>query len=148
MQKKWKDIIDNVKLISIKDQVYDVNLNFDFYTYSLLGLSLIDINFEVSKDVANKIINSLNPANFLFKSIMVMDNKEQSVSNLFTTVLFKYFQAERMMEIESEDRFLENTRENMQELREAVNTELHTNYFFYHYWSRIWNERWSRSHTY
>ena len=70
-----KDVIDDVKLKSIKDQVCDVKLSFDCYTYSLLGLTLLDINFEVSKDVANKIINSLDPANFLFKSIMVMDNK-------------------------------------------------------------------------
>jgi len=125
-----KDVIDNVKLKSIKDQVCDVKLNFDCYTYSLLGLSLLDMNFEVSKDIANKIINNLDPGNFLFKSIMVMDNKEQSVSNLFTTVLFKYFQAEKMMEITSEDRFLENTRKDMQELREVLNDELHTNYFF------------------
>ena len=96
-----KDAIDNVKLKSIKDQACDVKLNFDCYTYSLLGLTLLDINFEVSKDVANKIINNLDPGNFLFKSIMVMDNKEQSVSNLFTTVLFKYFQAEKFMEITS-----------------------------------------------
>ena len=102
-----KDVIDNVKLKSIKDQVCDVKLNVDFYSYSLLGLSLLDINFEVSKDVVNKIINNLDPANFLFKSIMVMDNKEQSVSNLFATVLFKYFQAEKMMEIGSKDKFLE-----------------------------------------
>ena len=54
-----KDAKDDVKLKSIKDQECDVKLNFDFYTYSLLGLSLLDINFEVSKDVANKIINSL-----------------------------------------------------------------------------------------
>ena len=125
-----KDAIDNVKLKSIKDQVCDVKLNFDCYTYSLLGLSLLDINFEVSKDIANKIINNLDPGNFLFKSIMVMDNKEQSVSNLFTTVLFKYFQAEKMMEITSEDRFLEKTRKDRQELREVLNDELHTNYFF------------------
>ena len=125
-----KDVIDDVKLKSIKDQVCDVKLNFDCYTYSLLGLTLLDINFEVSKDVATKILNSLDPANFLFKSIMVMDNKEQSVSNLFTTVLFKYFQAEKMMEITSEDRFLEKTRKDRQELREVLNDELHTNYFF------------------
>ena len=125
-----KDAIDDVKLKSIKDQVCDVKLNFDCYTYSLLGLSLLDINFEVSKDIANKIINNLDPANFLFKSIMVMDNKEQSVSNLFTTVLFKYFQAEKMMEITSEDRFLEKTRKDMQELREVLNDELFSNYFF------------------
>ena len=125
-----KDAIDNVKLKSIKDQVCDVKLNFDCYTYSLLGLSLLDMNFEVSKDVANKIIKNLDPANILFKSIMVMDNKEQSVSNLFTTVLFKYFQAEKMMEITSEDRFLEKTRKDRQELREVLNDELHTNYFF------------------
>ena len=125
-----KDAIDNVKLKSIKDQVCDVKLNFDCYTYSLLGLTLLDINFEVSKDVANKIINNLDPANFLFKSIMVMDNKEQSVSNLFTTVLFKYFQAEKMMEITSEDRFLENTRKDMQELREVLNDQLHAKYFY------------------
>ena len=47
-----KDAIDDVKLKSIKDQVCDVKLNFDCYTYSLFGLSLLDINFEVSKDVA------------------------------------------------------------------------------------------------
>ena len=111
-----KDLIENAKLKSIRDQVCDVDLNFDCYTYSLLGLSILDMNFEVSKDVANKIINNLNPVSILFKSIMVIDNKEQSVSNLFTTVLFKYFQAERMMEIESEDRFLENSRKDQQEL--------------------------------
>ena len=125
-----KDIINDVKLISIKDQVCDVKLNFDFYTYSLLGLSLIDINFEVTKDVATKIINNLDPGNFLFKSIMVMDNKEQSVSNLFTTVLFKYFQSGKLMQISSEDRFLEKTRKDMQELREELKDELHSNYFF------------------
>ncbi len=125
-----KDIIDNVKLKSIKDQVCDVKLKIDFYSYSFLGLSLLDINFEVSKDVANKIINNLDPANFLFKSIMVMDNKEQSVSNLFATVLFKYFQAEKMMEIESKDKFLENSRKDMQELRELLNDEIHSKYFF------------------
>ena len=65
-----KDAIDNVKLKSIKDQVCDVKLNVDFYSYSLLGLSLLDINFEVSKDVVNKIINNLDPANFVMKSIM------------------------------------------------------------------------------
>jgi len=125
-----KDAIDNVKLKSIKDQECDIKLNFDCYTYSLLGLSLIDINFEVSKDVANKIINNLDPANFLFKSIMVMDNKEQSVSNLFTTVLFKYFQAGKFMEIISEGRFLERSRKDIQELREVLNDELHAKYFF------------------
>ncbi len=125
-----KDAIDDVKLKSIKDQVCDVKLNFDCYTYSLLGLSLLDMNFEVSKDVANKIINNLDPANFVMKSIMVMDNKEQSISNLFTTVLFKYFQTEKMIEIASEDRFLENSRENMQELREVLNDELNDKYFF------------------
>jgi len=125
-----KDAIESVKLKSIKNQVCDVKLNFDCYTYSLLGLSLLDMNFEVSKDIANKIINNLDPGNFLLKSIMVMDNKEQSVSNLFTTVLFKYFQAEKMMEITSEDRFLEKTRKDRQELREVLNDELHTNYFF------------------
>jgi len=88
------------------------------------------MNFEVSEDIANKIINNLDPGNFLLKSIMVMDNKEQSVSNLFTTVLFKYFQAEKMMEITSEDRFIENSRKDMQELRELLNDELHSNYFF------------------
>ena len=59
-----KDAIDNVKLKSIKDQVCDVKLNFDCYSYSLLGLSILDIKFEVSKDVSNKIIDSLNPENF------------------------------------------------------------------------------------
>ena len=125
-----KDALQNVKLKSIKDHVCDVELNFDCYTYSLLSLSLLDIHFEVSKDVANNIINNLNPANFVMKSIMVMDNKEQSISNLFTTVLFKYFQTEKMIEIASEDRFIENTRENMQELREVLNDELNDNYFF------------------
>ena len=125
-----KDAIDDVKLKSIKDQVCDVKLNFDCYTYSLFGLSLLDINFEVSKDVANKIIDILDPANFVMKSIMVMDNKEQSISNLFTTVLFQYFQSEKMMEIASEDRFLENSRKDQQELREVLNDELYAKYFF------------------
>ena len=59
-----------------------------------------------------------------------MDNKEQSVSNLFTTVLFKFFQAEKMMEITSGDKFLENSRKDMQELREVLNDELFSKYFF------------------
>ena len=55
-----KDVIDDVKLKSIKDQVCEVDLSFDCYTFSLLGLSLLDMKFEVSKDVANKIIKNLS----------------------------------------------------------------------------------------
>ena len=64
------------------------------------------------------------------KSIMVMDGKEQSISNLFTTVLFKYFQQDKLIQLTSEEKYLENTRETMQQIREVLIDRLDSTYFF------------------
>jgi len=124
-----KNIIEDIKLKSIKDQKCETKIEVDFYTYRLFGLSIMNFKFQVSKDMANKLLNHLKPANLLLHSTMVMDQKEQSISNLFNTIFIKYFQVEKLMEIESKEKYLIFTRQTGQQLRENLKKELYCDYF-------------------
>ena len=98
-----KDIVDDVKLISFNNVDCDLKLHIDFYSTALLGYSFIDIQFEIDESMAN----TIHQANFLIKSKMLFKGEEQSVSNIIATILWPYFESEKMTDIMSDEKFME-----------------------------------------
>ena len=123
--------ISDVIIDSIRDIEWGVELNLDFYTTSLFGHSFLDLSFDIPQEMAKKVNSFLDSENLIFKSKIMMNDEIQSVSNLITTVLFKYFKMEEMIDLCSQEKYLlKNKREGMEDLRGALIEKMNANYFF------------------
>ena len=111
-----KDIVDDVKLISFNNVDCDLKLHIDFYSTALLGYSFIDIQFEIDESMAN----TIHQANFLIKSKMLFKGEEQSVSNIIATILWPYFESEKMTDIKNDEKFMELNKVDYEAMSEEI----------------------------
>ena len=95
-----KDIAD-VKLISYDGVQCDIKMNFDYYMTSLLGCSILDMQFEI----AEKMVKELTLPKMLLKSKMIFEGEEQSVSNLISEVLWKSYQYDKIGKIQDDEKY-------------------------------------------
>ena len=111
-----KDIMNDVKLTSLNGVACDIKLQIDFYTTALMGHSFLDIQYDVSAEMATIFGQDC----FLLKSNMLLEGKEQSVTNLLTQVLWKYFQHDKMIEIMNDEKFVDLNKRDYESVREEI----------------------------
>ncbi len=121
-----KDIVDDVKLISLDNLDCDLKLLIDFYSTALLGYSFIDIQFEIEEEMVNKI----HQANFLLKSKMSFKGEEQSVSNIIATILWPYFESEKMSDIMADEKFMKLNKVDYVAMSEEILDKLGIKHFY------------------
>ena len=111
-----KDIMNDVKLTLLNGVACDIKLQIDFYTTALFGYSFLDIQYDVSEEIATNFGHDC----FLIKSNILLEGKEQSVSHLLTEVLWKYYQSEKMIEIMNDEKFVDLNKIDYESIREEI----------------------------
>ena len=121
-----RDIISDTKLVSFNETACDIQLHFDLYITSLLGMSLLDIQFDITEEM----VNVINVSNFLLNSKVHIDGEKQAVAILITKVLFPYYQTDKLLDITSDEKYMELNKSNGERIRERLSDELACKYFF------------------
>ena len=96
-----RDIISDTKLVSFNETACNIQLYFDLYITSLLGISLLDIQFDITEEM----VNVINVPNFLLNSKVHIDGEKQAVAILITKVLFPYYQTDKLLDITSDEKY-------------------------------------------
>ena len=121
-----KDIVDNAKLISLDNVDCDLKLHIDFYSTALLGYSFIDIQFEIDEETVNKI----HSGSFILKSKMLFNGKEQSVSNIIATILWPYFESEKVTKIMTDEKFMKLNKVDYEAMSEEILDKVGIKHFY------------------
>ena len=121
-----KDIVDDAKLISLDNVDCDLKLHIDFYSTALLGYSFIDMQFEIEE----KIVNKIHPGNFILKSKMLFNGKEQTVSNIIATILWPYFESEKVTEIMADEKFMKLNKVDYEAMSEEILDKVGIKFFY------------------
>tara|TARA_B110000116_G_C16792271_1_gene564483 strand:+ start:24 stop:1499 length:1476 start_codon:yes stop_codon:yes gene_type:complete len=121
-----KDIVDDAKLITLDNVDCDLKLHIDFYSTALLGYSFIDIQFEIDEEMANKI----HSGNIILKSKMLFNGKEQSVSNIIATILWPYFESEKVTEIMTDEKFMKLNKVDYEAMSEEILDKVGIKFFY------------------
>ena len=121
-----RDIVENVKLISFKETTYDIPMQIDFCSTALFGYSFLDMQFEIPEEM----VIDLSQVNFLIKGKILIDGEEQSLSSLITKILWPYYQSDKMIEIITDDKFMQSNRTDWEAMRETLLNEISTKLFF------------------
>ena len=111
-----KDIAD-VKLTSYDGMQCDIKINMDYYMTSLLGCSILDMQF----DIAEKMVKKLTLSKMLLKSKMIFEGREQSVSNLISEVLWKSYQYDKIGAIQDDEKYRQDLNNvDLESMREDI----------------------------
>ena len=121
-----KDIVDDTKLISLDNVDCDLELHIDYYSTALFGYSFIDVQFDIDESMANKI----QQANVLIKSKMLFKGEEQSISNMIATILWPYFEGEKMSDIMSDEKFMELNKVDYEAMSEEILDKIGVKLFY------------------
>ena len=121
-----KDIAD-VKLVSYDGTPCDIDLSLDYYLTTVLGYSFIDIQFEITE----KMTKEFTIPTIILNSKMIIEGKEQSVSNLISTVLWKCFQDEEMGKVLEDEKYRKDFNNlDLESIREDIFDEFGVELFY------------------
>ena len=121
-----KDIAD-VKLISYDGTPCDIDLTLDYYMTEVLGYTCLDIQFDITEEMANEI----TIPRMLLNSKMIFEGEEQSVSNLISTVLWKNYQHEEMEKVLEDEKYRKDLNNiDLESMREDILDEFGVELFY------------------
>ena len=84
------------------------------------------MQFEISEEM----VTDLSQVNFLMQGKILIDGEEQSLSSLITKILWPYYQSDKMIEIITDDKFMQSNRTDWEAMRETLLDEISTKLFF------------------